>query len=101
MCLLNWSHDAGRRAEFRTQLFARRLPPDEGHHCDVPVFPLPVDGDDWELGESEQRGTQVTFAHVVEAHTMYTIPNERLISTLTRGHNVALQVNGWFSVSWI
>ena len=39
-------------------------------------FALPVDGDDWELGGSGQRGTQVTFAHVVEAHTVYTIPYE-------------------------
>ena len=33
---------------------------------------------------------------------MYTIPNERLISTLTRvHHNAAVLVNGSFSASWI
>ena len=39
--------------------------------------------------------------HFVEAHDVYTILNERLISALTREHNAAVRVNGSFSASWI
>ena len=71
MRLLTWSHDANRRAEFRTQTVFCHMTKDI--IATYRSFALPVDGDDWELGGSGQRGTQVTFAHVVEAHTVYTI----------------------------
>jgi hypothetical protein len=34
-------------------------------------------------------------------NTMYTIPNERLISVPTREHRAAMQLSGSFSVPWI
>ena len=38
---------------------------------------------------------------ILSKRTMYTIPNERLISALTREHKAAVRINGSFSASWI
>ena len=49
-------------------------------------------------------GRMVHAAHVVEAHDVYTIPNERLISAdkgATKVHNATVRFNGSFSASWI
>ena len=49
-------------------------------------------------------GRVVHAAHVVEAHDVYTIPNERLISAdegATKVHNAMVRFNGSFSASWI
>ena len=49
---------------------------------------------------SAQRDTRYML-RMLSKRTMYTIPNERLISALTREHKAAVRVNGSFSVSWI
>ena len=47
-----------------------------------------------------QRDTR-DMLRMLSKRTMYTTPNERLISTLTRDHNAAVRINESFSASWI